>query len=520
MTERHQFRVLLTYPNLSMMLTPSYAVGLFTAILKAQGYEIELFDCTPYLATYEYLGEPLPVTRANKLLNSRRFDALTLWGEPKKHLLDDFVKTIEAFKPHAVIFSTLVEDTWPQAKDMLKVLANYPHIKTLIGGVFSTMTPEFVIADPHVQCVGTGEGEEVIVEFCERVRHGVTTTCIKGTGAKDQDGTVTHNPPRPLVDINKVVPDFSLFDERRFLRPLGARIWKAIPLETYRGCPYTCTFCNSPKQVLLAKERQQGLYLRRKTMATLRHEMEVMIERYRPEFFYLNDDAFMARPKQEMAEFVAMYKDFKIPFWFQTRFEDIDAEKLDWVSSVGCYRISFGLEHGNEQYRQEKLRRKMTNEFILQQSKIVTASGIPYTLNILVGMPYETRDLLFDSIGLCRAIGSFDSLSVNVFVPYHGTPLREMALQEGWLDPEAQTTSVIAKSLLRMPKPYLQPDEILSLQRVFPLYVRLPESRYQEIRIAEQDDDEGKAVFEALSKEFYQMVYGKDEAERMLTYAG
>ncbi|MDP3722476.1 MAG: radical SAM protein [Candidatus Omnitrophota bacterium] len=520
MIERHQFRVLLAYPNLSMMLTPSYAVGLFTAILKEQGYEVELFDCTPYLASYEFMGEPLPVTRANKLLNSRKFDALALWGEPKKHLLDDFTNMLDAFKPHAVIFSTLVEDTWPQAKDMLKVLAEYPHIKSLIGGVFTTMAPEMVMADPDVQCLGLGEGEEVLVEFCERVRHGAAPTDIAGTWAKDEEGRTIHNPPRPLVDINQAIPDFSVFDERRFLRPLGARIWKAIPLETYRGCPYTCTFCNSPRQVTLAKERRQGLFLRRKSMATLRREIDVMIERYRPEFFYINDDAFLARPKAEAAEFVAMYKDINIPFWFQTRFEDIDAEKLDWLSSVGCYRISFGLEHGNEQYRQEKLRRKMTNEFILQQAKVVAASGIPFTLNVLVGMPYETRELLFDSVRLIREIHSFDSLSVNVFVPYHGTPLREMALQEGWLDPNAQTTSVIAKSLLRMPKPYLQPDEILSLQRVFPLYVRLPESRYSEVRAAEQFDEEGNAVFEALSKEFFQLVYGKDEADRMLTYAG
>ncbi len=520
MIEPHDFRVLLVYPNLSMMLTPSYAVGLFTAILKAQGYDLQLFDCTPYLASYEFMHEPLPVTRANKLLNSRRFDPFSLWGAPKTHLIDDFVHALEAFKPHAAIFSTLVEDTWPQAKDLLKVLEDYPQVKVLIGGVFSTMASEMVVQDPHVRCVGTGEGEGVIVEFCEAVRHGAAPVKLEGTWAKDEDGTVITNPPRPLVDINKVIPDFSLFDERRFLRPLGARIWKAIPLETYRGCPYTCTFCNSPRQVTLAKERQQGLYLRRKSMASLRGELEVMIERYQPDFFYINDDAFLARPKEEAAEFAAMYRDFKLPFWFQTRFEDIDAEKLDWLAGVGCYRISFGLEHGNERYRQEKLRRKMTNQFILDQAKIVTASGIPYTLNVLVGMPYETRDLLFDSIRLCRAIGRFDSLSVNVFVPYHGTPLREMAIQEGWLDPEAQTTSVIAKSLLRMPAPYLQPDEILSLQRVFPLYVRLPDDQYPEIRRAEQFDAEGDRTFERLSKEFYQMVYGKDEADRMLTYAG
>lgn len=75
------FRVLLTYPNLSMMLTPSYAVALFTAILKQHGYTVELFDCTPYLATHEFFGEPLPVTRSNKLLNHRRFDAKALFGE-------------------------------------------------------------------------------------------------------------------------------------------------------------------------------------------------------------------------------------------------------------------------------------------------------------------------------------------------------------------------------------------------------------------------------------------------------
>ncbi len=520
MIEQHQFRVLLAYPNLSMTLTPSYAVGLFTAILKAQGYELQFFDCTPYSATYEYLGEPMPVTRANTNLNSRRFDPVSLWGAPKLHLLDDFANTLKSFRPHAVIFSTLVEDTWPQAKDLLNVLADYPDIKSLIGGVFTTMAPEIVITNPHVQCLGIGEGEEVVVEFCECVRSGVAPTRIQGTWAKDQDGSVIQNPPRPLVDVNQVVPDFSLFDERRFLRPLGAKIWKAIPLETYRGCPYTCTFCNSPRQVELAKKREQGLYLRRKAIPTLRHEIEVMVERYRPNFFYINDDSFMARPKQELKDFVEMFKEFKLNFWFQTRFEDIDAEKLDWLASVGCYRISFGLEHGNQQFRQEKLRRKMTNEFILSQSKIVAASGIPYTLNVLVGMPYETRPLLFDTVRLCREIWTFDALSVNVFVPYHGTPLREMALQEGWLDPEAQTTSVVSKSILSMPEPYLQPDEILALQRTFPLYARLPESRYPDIRIAEQLDEAGQAMHAILSKEFYQLAYGMDEADRMLTYVG
>ena len=55
--EREDFKVLMIYPNLSMMLTPSYAVGLFTAILKEQKYKVDLFDCTPYMPTYEFVGK-------------------------------------------------------------------------------------------------------------------------------------------------------------------------------------------------------------------------------------------------------------------------------------------------------------------------------------------------------------------------------------------------------------------------------------------------------------------------------
>lgn len=520
MIDPHSFRVLIAYPNLSMMLTPSYAVALFSAILKGQGYVVDLFDCTPYLASYEFMKEPLPVTRANKMLNSRKFDAQALFGTPKTDLVGDFTRKLDELRPHAVIVSTLVEDTWPQAQQLLEVLAHYPDTKVLVGGVFTTMAPEAVIADPHVQCIGLGEGEETIVEFCEAVRAGTPPLRIPSTWAKDEHGTVIRNTPRPLVNINAVMPDFSYFDERRFYRPLGARIWKAIPLETYRGCPYTCTFCNSPAQVVIAKENEQGYFLRRKSIPTLRREIETMIARYAPEFFYINDDAFMARPKKEIAEFAEMYKDFKIPFWFQTRFEDIDAEKLEWLASVNCYRISFGLEHGNQRYRKEKLRRNITNEEILRQSRVVAKSGIPYTVNNIVGFPYETRELLFDTISLNREIGTFDSVSVNVFVPYHGTVLRDMAIREGWLDPNRQTTSVIAESILTMPPPYLQGHEILGLQRVFPLYVRLPESRYEEIRRAETFDAEGDAIFDTLAKEFYTLTYGADEADRMLTYAG
>ena len=116
MIDKGNFKVLLVYPNLIMMLTPSCAVGIFTRILKKSGYSVTLFDCTPYNSNLECLGEPMPVSRAKILLNSRSFNSNALFGAPKTDLKADFANHIDYFKPHAVIFSTLVEDTWSQFK--------------------------------------------------------------------------------------------------------------------------------------------------------------------------------------------------------------------------------------------------------------------------------------------------------------------------------------------------------------------------------------------------------------------
>ena len=71
-----------------------------------------------------------------------------------------------------------------------------------------------------------------------------------------------------------------------------------------------------------------------------------------------------------------------------------------------------------------------------------------------------------------------------------------------------------------MPEPYLQPEEMLGLQRVFPLYVTMPKSYHVDIKRAEKFDEVGNRLFEDLSEKYYIDKYGTSEADRMLTYAG
>ena len=172
-------------------------------------------------------------------------------------------------------------------------------------------------------------------------------------------------------------------------------------------------------------------------MSVLQRELSDYVEFYNPGFFYFVDDVFLARPKDEIFEFCDMYEEFKLPFWFNTRSESCEPDVMARLKEVGCYRISFGIECGNEQYRQKVLRRKISNQELIHRfNDIIAKSGIAFSLNVIIGMPGETRDLVMDTVELIRSLVGFDALTVSIFTPYHGTVLRDVAIKNGWLDGE------------------------------------------------------------------------------------
>ncbi|MCZ6496228.1 MAG: B12-binding domain-containing radical SAM protein [Alphaproteobacteria bacterium] len=503
---KKDFKVLIVYPNLPLMLVPGIAIALFTRIFKDQGYQVDLFDTTHYDTDETNYSE----TRINysehrvDLLNVRRFDVKKDLGiSLGSNMLADFRGKVGEYNPDFMIFS-VVEDTFLQTLSMLRTVEDLdiPH---LVGGVFPTMAPGRCIEAPEIHLIGPGEGEHTVVAVAEAVRNGEPLDGIAGTWYKGASGEVCKYPQRPLVNISEVVPDFSLFDETRFMRPMGGRIFKMIPVESYRGCPYACTYCNSPAQRAFSSENELGNFMRRKTMDVLRAEMRSYVETYAPDFFFFVDDSFLARPRREVFEFCDMYEEFKLPFYFNTRAENCDPEILSRLKEVNCYRIAFGIEAGNEQYRTKILRRKITNDEIIKRFKWIADSGIAFSLNLIIGMPGETRELVMDTVELVRAIQGYDSVTGFIFTPYHGTTLRQVAITNGWLDPRTITRHNTSRSLLRMPPPCLNADEIDGLLSILPLYCYFPKAEWPSLRRAEENTAEGLNI-----RKFFSDIYAKN----------
>jgi len=494
-----EFKVLLVYPNLTMMLVPSLAIGIFTKLLKDKKYNVDLFDTTHYVAE----ENSSPQNRV-KYLQARKFnDTDDLGVRVKEDLTGDFRTKVKEYQPDLLIYS-VVEDCYRQTLSLMNSIKDLdvPHI---VGGVYPTAAPEMCMENELINCIGLGEGENVIMELSEAIRTEKSYDVVGGIWFK-RDGEIIKNKRGPVVSINKgQEPDFSLFDEGRFNRPMGGKMFRTVPIETYRGCPFTCTYCNSPMQTVLAKEAGIGNFLRTKNLDVLRTEIKNVVDKYKPEFMYFIDDSFTARKKSEVFDFCDMYEEFKLPFWFNTRPETCTPEMMQRLKEVGAYRISFGIEAGNEQYRKKVLRRNVSNANLRKSFDMLADSGIAFSLNLIIGMPGETRDMVMDSIEFCRTIRGFDTLTVSIFTPYAGTVLRDVAVKNDWLDSNYITKHTTSSSDLRMPPPYLSSKEIDKLMRVLPLYVYFPKSDWKDIERAEIDDDEGNRLLKQYSE-----IYSRD----------
>lgn len=193
-----------------------------------------------------------------------------------------------------------------------------------------------------------------------------------------------------------------------------------------------------------------------------------------------------------------MYSEFKIPFWCQARPEDITREKIEKLMQVGLFRMAIGVEHGNEDFRRRVLKRNVSNERIINALKIVSDIGLPFSVNNIIGFPYETREMTFDTIELNRQIKT-NSRNAYSFSPFHGTPLREIAEKEGYIEKGLIARSLTRPTLLNMPQ--YPPEQIEGMRRCFVLYVNMPKDRWPEIEKAENQTPEGDEIWRSLNKE-------------------
>lgn len=496
-------KVLLVYPNIHGMNMLPPAIALFSSLLKKAGHKVDLFDTTNWVIPDEGFFDSDKLKEQN--LNVRPFDDSILCKDIKTgNVYDAFISKIKDFQPGLIAVS-VTEDIFPVAMKLLKYTKGMD-IPVILGGVFATFAPEICLAQEEVDMVCIGEGESVLLELCDHLQKGLNYECILNLWVKTKTG-IKKNPIRPPEDINtNPLLDFSLFEDSRLYRPMQGKVWRMLPVETHRGCPYQCTYCNSPSQLKLYRDETHHSFFRKKSFEVIFKELKYYKDVIKAEALYFWADTFMSYNDREFNQFCEMYQDIRLPFWIQSRPEEVKEERIKRLMSLGLFRMAFGVEHGNEEFRAKILKRKMTNQLMIENFAIVNKCGLPFSVNNIIGFPTETRALAMDTVELNRYIDS-DSANAYSFSPFHGTPLRKMAEDLGYCDQNLIARSVTKPTLLKMPQ--FTSEQINGLRRCFVLYTHMPKDRWADIEKAEKDTPEGNQLFESLKQECRETYFKK-----------
>ena len=90
-----------------------------------------------------------------------------------------------------------------------------------------------------------------------------------------------------------------------------------------------------------------------------------------------------------------------------------------------------------------------------------------------MGYPYETLEHCWKSVDFAAQIDS-DDINAFIFTQYHGTPMRDMCVEAGFIDKDliVEMVNDDQGSFLDMPPPYMSKDEIYEMYLNFPRLFR------------------------------------------------
>lgn len=104
-----------------------------------------------------------------------------------------------------------------------------------------------------------------------------------------------------------------------------------------------------------------------------------------------------------------------------TRPDCVDAEKLDYIASLGCARMEYGIESCRDK---TLLRVRRGHDFVCSERAVqeTAARGIPVCGHFILGLPSETRETILEDVSRINAL-PLDSVKFHQLQLLKGTPM-------------------------------------------------------------------------------------------------
>lgn len=352
---------------------------------------------------------------------------------------------LERLRDRDLIGMSLMTNTFHRAgvlTDRIRKAGNNAPI--VWGGTHPTVAVDEAIEIPDAICVG--EGEEPFLQFIEALEAGKspleTGSFGFRAGGPFGNKTKVRNPVRPLErELDDYpFPDYELQTHwvatREGLAPAGPDNLRGslhrLRIETTRGCPYPCTFCNNA--ALLKVYRKKGSWVRKRSAENVIAEIQQARACF-PSIEAVNivDDLFFVRSEEDIEDFAVKYADqVNLPLELDAFPNTITEQKVRSLSRVPIGLISMGIQSGSVDTLQNIYKRPTPIEKIVEGINVFKKFNIRAEYHYIVSNPYEPEKNVIETMRFIATHHKGKSvLRVFPLAFYPGTPLYDRAREDG-----------------------------------------------------------------------------------------
>lgn len=354
-------------------------------------------------------------------------------------LLEEFSKVVIAFSfftLQILEIKKLVERLrhyFKIPKSKLVLIAGGPHPT---GKIRSTLEMGFDL-------VLVREGEKSFIEILETLLKEEPWEKVKGVAfLKENQLIFTGNPN--TVDLN-------------YYPPFSFKYNRIGPIEITRGCPYRCSFCQTP--------RIFGNKVRHRLPETILKYVEILLRRGIKDFRFITPNAFSYGSCDgktlnllALEELLKSLKNLIKPqggrlffgsFPSEVRPEHVNEETVGLIKKYADNdNLVIGAQSGSERIL-ELCQREHTVEDVYRAVKITVQAGLKPKIDFIFGLPGETKEDVELTIKVMKDLTKMGAIiHAHTFMPLPQTPFSSKKVGE--ISPQLLKTinTLLGKGLL------------------------------------------------------------------------
>ena len=340
---------------------------------------------------------------------------------------EELESVMKLFDPQVVGIGVMTIECKYGFIDAAKVKEINSEVTIIFGGPHCSHEPQFILNDPNVDLMVSGEGDLTIVELIDALEQDRDIENVPGIAYK-KNGSYIRTADRPVIrDLDKFDQEYDLINLERYFNFQSSmdffpvfRNKRFLPLVTSRGCPFKCTYCHD----IFDKSIQY------RSPKAVVDEIEYLINKYGVREFHIVDDVFnvnMKRAKIVLDAIIQRNLNIHISFPNGLRADFFDDELIDKMQRAGVYRMALGIESGSQRI-QDMIQKDLDINIIYDVVEKLTQARMSVHGFFMLGFPSETRKEMKETIDFACDLG-LTTANFSLVIPNPGTDLRQTFIE-------------------------------------------------------------------------------------------